>query len=88
MDETQDPARRGSARTRSGKPSEQSGLTLTGEALANARWLAEQGDITVAEAVRRSLAAWRFLVAEQMAGGVVKLESKTGDLERVHFIYT
>lgn len=63
-------------------------MTLSGEALTNARWLSEHGGTSIAEATRRALSVMRFLAEEQENGSTIKLETKSGNLERVHLVYT
>lgn len=62
---------------------ERYGLTIKDEALGNARAIADARQISLAEAVRRSLAVLRAITEQETNGAVIKLHLPSGEVERL-----
>ena len=63
------------------------GITLTGEVLAHTEALAELQHITPGEVVRRGIAVLKFLTEEEEKGSVLRIQSPTGETDRIRLIF-
>jgi hypothetical protein len=80
------------ANLRSGsRPAPQSSrvsITLTGETLTNALALAEQHHITPGDVARRGIAVLKLLTDEQEKGSILRIQSPTGETDRIRIVFT
>jgi hypothetical protein len=63
-------------------------ITLTGETLANALALAEQHHITPGDVARRGIAVLKLLTDEQEKGSILRIQSPTGETDRIRIVFT
>ena len=63
-------------------------ITLTGETLANALALAEQHHITPGDVARRGIAVLKLLTDEQENGSILRIQSPSGETDRIRIVFT
>jgi hypothetical protein len=63
-------------------------ITLTGETLANALAIAEQHHITPGDVARRGIAVLKLLTDEQEKGSILRIQSPTGETDRIRIVFT
>jgi hypothetical protein len=83
-------ARRANHRSggREAAPTPRCSITLTGETLANALALAEQHHITPGDVARRGIAVLKLLTDEQEKGSILRIQSPTGESDRIRIVFT
>ena len=73
---------------RGATPPSRVSITLTGETLANALALAEQHHISPGDVARRAIAVLKVLTDEQEKGSVLRIQSPTGETDRIRIVFT